>query len=176
MLSKTIMKPSTVTARVVGGNRLVGVFRKSLPPTVWQFDVEKNAGFSLVWQAEGEGWSLVVASPREVPVSVARFPHREDAEGAWECVQKALIKGDRSRGFRLRWGWVIAGLVLVALVVFVGGALKGTRTGMADSQAALLQMEPAFGAGMAKSELEPVEIRNGVPLTADDVLKMPGGR
>ena len=168
-------------ARVVRAS-LTAVFRASLPPSVWQFDLEKNANFSLIQQDEGEGAALAVVTPvRENPVIVARFATREDAQEAWERVQKALISRKESRrGKKSVWGWIL----LILVILFIGGSfLKASNqakmVGLATMGVPAGPTLPVPGyappAGLPKlgAAPRPVELQNGVPASADDVLKMP---
>jgi hypothetical protein len=146
-----------VQAKLVG-NTLVAVFRASNPNLIWKFDLERNHSFTLALQGEEGDLELGVTSAKGDFYPIARFPTQEDAEEAFTAVQKVLMKGKRGKVKTLLiWivGLVALVLVLLFAVRYIGGHVSGTRI-------------PA-----SLSSVTAPQIPSGVPVPADQVLRLP---
>jgi len=150
----------SVSAKVIGST-LVAAFRKSEPPLIWKFDLERNHSFTLALQGEEGELELGVTSPKGEFYSVARFAAREDAEQAFTAVQKALLSRKRN-WLKLLLSWVAGILLLMLLALLISGFFSVTH--FMDSVSSL------SGSGLPGI---PNGIPNGVPLPADRVLIPP---
>jgi hypothetical protein len=163
------MKKAEAKVKLIRHNTtpcLVATFTASEPPAVWQFDLDKNHSFTLLLK-EAEGlWALGFMEPGKSFIPVVRFASLDDAEAAYAAVQKALMKQQRLRRFRL-WRWLF--LVIAVLVLFVLSQSISVRFGTRKD--ALGTGTTSLQQGSAPAPLNPGEIQNGVPLSADDVLK-----
>ncbi len=162
MLSLT-MKKDEIKTRLVRREPnycLVVDFENSVPPLVWHLDLEKTGTFTLSLRGSGDDWTLgIVESKGEFEV-VARFDGREDAEDAFEAVQKALMGRPANRGGH---PWRFFLILLIALAtLFMASSLYSKREGVQTPLS-----------GEAPPIAGPSVPRPGVPMSADDVL---GGR
>ena len=150
------MKKKT-EARLKGSMLTVG-FYSAKSPLIWRFDLDRNHSFTLSLQGEEGDWELGVTTPKGDFSSIAHFDEREDAEDALVKVEKSLAS---------KWGGTALVLKVVALValVAVGIVLAVGLYGFIVSQ------QPSSSAvGKAGA---PAQMRDGVPLSADDVLQPP---
>src|ERR1700733_14871189 len=100
-----------VKAKKIGGS-LIAAFPGANPPVVWKFDLEKNHSFTMALQGEDGDWELGVTSPRGEFYPVARFLAREDADDAFACAQKAMLK----REYNI---WRIVGPICLILLILL---------------------------------------------------------
>lgn len=180
---------------------VVAIFRESLPPSVWYLDTDKSHEFKLFMQAEEDGWALVMEVRKEGVSRVARFVEREDAERAMNVVQKALLKKGRCR-WKFPTSLVITFIVAFTVLYLahgVGQVFYGVGQGISKMKSMMPQMpqmpdmsklqnmQNLYGMslpggmqlpqmpGMPAVPSAPVTVQDGVPMTADDVLKAPAG-
>jgi len=141
------------------GQTLVAVFRTSNPGLVWKFDLVRNHSFTLALQGDEGDFELGITSPRGEFYPIARFGAREDADEAFAAVQKVLLKKKRGwLGCLLKW---VGGLVVLLLIAILAiGIFLAVYRGQTISS-----LWPSSAAAP--------EIRNGVPLPADQVLRPP---
>jgi hypothetical protein len=140
------------------GDTLVAVFRNSNPSLVWKFDLARNHSFTVALQGDEGDLELGVTSPKGEFYPIARFNAREDADLAFAAVQKVLMKRKCGwLGCLLKWAGGLVLLLLIALLI--GIYLAGYRG------------PKIFSTGPASTAAP--EIRNGVPLPADQVLRPP---
>lgn len=149
-----------VLVKYVGSN-LVASFSRATTPLVWTFDLDRNHSFTLSLRGEGENWELGVTSFKGEFDVVATFQHKEDAELAFQKIQKALMKRRRTWLGRIGRGLlylVLTGIILVvAFIIFQKYAIEHAMMN--------LPMLPPVH--------PPAEMQDGIPLPADDVLKPP---
>jgi cbb3-type cytochrome oxidase subunit 3 len=148
---------------------LVATLSKANPPLIWRFDLERNHSFTLALQGQDNEWELGVTSPRGEFNPVARFPLREDAEEALAAIGRELAKG------RLRWvGCLLKAIGVLALLFFI--AVLVWSIVLRTSQNRLTQLDTPPEQAQAGSEPvspPPPEVKNGIPLPADQVLQPP---
>ncbi len=157
MALMTSKKPQTRTRTI--GSQLVVAFRATTVPLVWQFDLEKNHSFALVIQGRESAWDFGVIDLKGDFHPVARFNDYADAEDALNAMERSLMK----RRVHSRWrylGWVLAIIILVFALM----------TGMSSINSTV---ERSTNLTSATSTAAPDKMQNGVPVTADDVLKPP---
>jgi nitrate reductase NapE component len=147
-------------------------FHAATPPLVWRFDLERNHSFTLSLQGEEGDWELGITSPKGDFYPVVHFAAREDAEEALATVEKTL---SRKKGSLLGKAFMIVGLLaLVIVVVVVGYGFYAQHQMM---NAAMTSTSTPFAASAAPpSAAPPVAAEpapDGIPLSADDVLKPP---
>lgn len=151
------------------GTSLVATFDKANPPLIWRFDLERNHSFTLAMQGQDGEWELGVTSVKGEFHPVARFPLREDAEEALETVSGALNGG----GF----AWLPKALktIGVLLLLFLGAAFLTTFVTQVIHPAANVAQQPLPEEFSDKTPPAPAPPPppNGVPLSADEVLKPP---
>lgn len=152
-------KKSEVTAKLVRREPnycLIVDFENSAPPVVWYLDLEKNPTFTLSLRGSGEDWALGITEHKADFVAVARFDNRDEAEDAFEAVQKALKRRPvchNSSG----WKWLL-GIVIVVALLFVASSMftkKSESSPIASTNANNASVAPQYG----------------VPVSADDLLK-----
>ncbi len=150
------MKKKT-EARLKGSMLTVG-FYSAKSPLIWRFDLDRNHSFTLSLQGDEGDWELGVTTPKGDFISVAHFDEREDAEDALMKVEKTLAS---------KWGGTAFVLKVVALValVAVGIVLAVGLFGFFVSQQSLSSSVGKAGPSTT--------VREGVPLSADDVLQPP---
>lgn len=152
----------SVTVKYVGST-LVAVFNKAEPPLVWNFDLDKNGQFSLSLQGEDKKWQIGVTSLKGEFNPIACFPRHEDALEAFTLVQKILMKGHRS-------SWTVQGLLSQA---FVSAVVVMFMFGMLVGFLHYERMKIASHMIKASANGHSMEMENGIPLPADEVLKPP---
>lgn len=159
MLSLT-MKNSGIDARLVRRDPnycLVVDFENSVPPMVWHCDLERVSSFTLLVRGSGDDWALGLVEHKGEFVSVARFDSREDAEDAFESVQKALVHRPSGQNHVwLRWFAVL----LIAAALFSGMSLLGSKT-----------QDDTAKPSSAEMDVQPEADQKGVPLSADEFLQ-----
>jgi hypothetical protein len=143
------------------GSMLTVGFHNANPPLIWRFDLERNHSFTLALQGEDSDWELGVTSPKGDFYPVVHFAAREDAEEAFGKVEKALsvkkaAKSVLAKAFSILLGVIILIGLGFGLFVFIMSHKFG------GAQTAQTMTGPA-----------PADIREGIPLPADDVLKPP---
>jgi len=149
-------------------------FHTASPPLVWRFDLERNHSFTLSLQGEEGDWELGVTSPKGEFYPVVHFDAREDAEDALAVVEKAL---SRKRGSSSLLTKALAFVGILALLVVAGVVIYGLM--IEHSIRASSQIAPSIsdmGSPMAPTAVAPPTASpdtEGVPLSADDVLKAP---
>jgi hypothetical protein len=152
------------TKALCQGSMLTAQFNAANPPLIWRFDLERNHSFTLALQGESGDWDLGVTSPKGDFYSVVHFAAREDAEEALDAVGKALACRQRRCGVigKTLLSVVLAALVITVSVVGYGFYVKARPQSTAVSSApGVVAPAPATA------------IQEGVPLSADDVLKPP---
>ena len=149
---------------------LTVAFPTANPPLIWRFDLERNHSFTLALHREEKGdWALGVTSPKGDFCPVASFVLREEAEDALAKVGKALAQkkplacanGSSSLVARALTVVGIAAAFII-LIVLLFALLVGHRPRPVSSAA------PA-----ASTVMQGAVMQDGVPLSADDVLKPP---
>jgi hypothetical protein len=143
-----------VTAKI-SGSTLVVAFKESSPPLVWKFDLDRNHNFTVALQGEDNDLQLGVNSPRGEFQPIAHFTDRDAAEDAFEDLQKILMTR-RQSPLRTILTWVGAAVVLFLVVIAI------LRIGVVMRN----------GGGYTNSA-EPPEIKPGVAMPADQVLRPP---
>jgi len=162
-------KKSPVKARMVRWNnvpRLVVSFQTCSPALIWHLDLDKNPNVTLsLREVDGE-WELGYTPAQGAFISVVRMDDREDAEAAYGLIEKTLLCGlhDVSFGHIMKNFFLF--LILLAFVWFLGSFMTSSASHKKEEQA-----KPAV---TSEKEIalpqDPSEMRNGVPLNADDVL------
>jgi predicted nucleic acid-binding Zn ribbon protein len=148
----------SVTVRQVG-HTLVAAYDNANPPLIWKFDLERNHSFSLAMKGTDNGWELGVTSAKDEFHPVARFRSRDEAEEAFSKTQKALMGGKDNR-----WRTIAIGLIVVLALMLVVVVLP--------LMGAVHNLNGKVHAASSTSSAEP-EMKDGVPLDADQVLKPP---
>jgi hypothetical protein len=157
------------------GSILVAAFHAATPPLVWRYDLARNHSFTLGIRESVNGWELGLSTLPAEFQPVAHFITYEDATQAIAQVEKALMK----RGGHMGWFWplmkILGGLILalvLGVILYLGFSLFNV-TRVAGNMAASAVSSAA--GGMPAVPAAPKEpMRSGVPLSADDVLTMPG--
>ena len=139
-------------------------FPTANPPLVWRFDLERNHSFTLSLQGGAVDWQLGVTSPKGDFYTVAHFGTREEADDALAKVGTALAKkkpaftSEATPTILMTRALTVVGcaaaLILVVIVVFT-----------------FVIHKPRTASGTVS--VAPAVMRDGVPLSADDVLKPP---
>ncbi|MDD5586216.1 MAG: hypothetical protein PHY92_04575 [Alphaproteobacteria bacterium] len=141
------------------GNCLVANFRESIPPVVWQLDLNKNPNIVVSLRGRDDEWDLGLAEPKGGFTAVAHFDNRDDAEEAYATVKKALMKGRASHSYGpLRWA-------LTIIMVLIAAAVIGAQIGLFSGDSS----QGDASSGVSKSSGQQL----GVPLPADEVLTAP---
>jgi len=144
------------------GSTLTASFNAANPPLIWRFDLERNHSFTLALHGENSEWELGVTSPKGEFYPIVHFAAREDAEEAFTRVECALSRRRMPLGFMVR---VLLGF-LVGVLAITGGV-----AGFGYYASHKGQSTPINQAGM---QALGANMQEGVPLSADDVLKVPG--
>lgn len=151
-------------AKCTGMTLTVG-FHGANPPLIWRFDLERNHSFTLALQGEDGDWELGVTSPKGDFYPVVHFITREDAEEAFVKVEKALSLRKATSSVVVRALQILAVLVVVIVLGIMAFGFyvshpAGLRSSTISSTSPAAQM--------------PVQApQEGIPLSADDVLKPP---
>ncbi len=199
------MKPSPVRVQVVRRNEtpcLLASFNISVPPLLWQFDLEKMANHTITLREKEGEWDLGYLPPEGVFTSVAHFEDRGAAEQAYAAVQKAMLRGEVSKFWTfVKWMVVIlCGYLALSFVGVLTGRAPQAETAVSDlgavidshvsdgTEAALRHLPRALsgegfsGAGLPDpqstinlpTEAPPTEeVEYGVPMSADAILEPP---
>lgn len=144
------------------GSNLVASFSRSNPPLVWTFDLDRNHSFTLSIQGDADNWELGVTSFKGEFDVVANFKQREDAEEAFHQIQRILMKKRRSFLGRI-FLWLV--FILIAIVILVYGYMAFEKW--------ILLHQLTTGSLLPEASHTPVEMQDGIPLPADEVLKPP---
>ena len=154
---------------------LVASFGKAKPPLVWRLDLDRNHSFTLALQDHDGEWELGTTSPKGEFHSVARFPQKEDAEEAMQCVGEVLAEG--------RFGWLMGFLrnlgigLLILFILLWGWSILAQRSAPQPQIQTMQQMPPmttpAEEPPPPPPETPASSTPNGIPLPADEVLKPP---
>jgi len=152
-------------AKCTGSMLTVG-FHGANPPLIWRFDLERNHSFTLSLQGEEGDWELGVTSPRGDFHPVVHFSAREDAEEALMKVEKTLSRNKNPGSLILK---VLMGLGIVAVIVVVAVVLFGTVI-LQHSSSLSTPVNPVT---VLTPQSTPTTMPEGIPVTADDVLKAP---
>lgn len=148
------------------GSSLIATFNKANPPLVWRFDLDRNHSFTFALQGQDHEWELGVTSVKGEFHPVARFPVREDAEEAFASISRILARNSGGAGGVLK----TLGILLLLFVTAAGVTTLVTRWlhRPVEPDVSELQVPGADSA----ADTVPTS-QNGVPLSADDVLKPP---
>lgn len=158
-------RKKSVTAKMVGPT-LVASFQKANPPLIWKFDLQRNHSFTLALQGEDGDWELGLNSPRGDFYPIVHFYAREDAEEAFEKVQKILMKKRGSLAWRIiRFVFILIFLVLVGIVGW-GYYLNQQGITAEDLMRSGGLTQPTVPSAKPQAPM-------GVPLPADEILKRP---
>ena len=140
------------------GTMLTVGFHGANPPLIWRFDLERNHSFTLALQGEEGDWELGITTPKGDFYPVVHFTGREEAEEAFVKVEKVLARKKGAASLIVK---ALLTVLAVALLIIVGVILFGRYVGHRPSVTS-----------SAVSAAPPV-IREGIPQSADDVLKPP---
>jgi hypothetical protein len=154
---------SKKTEAKCNGSMLTVGFHSANPPLIWRFDLERNHSFTLALQGEEGEWELGITTPKGDFYPVVHFVAREDAEEAFNKVEKILAK---KRGVGSLIVKALLGVAVLALLV----------AGSVIAFATYINRMPAFpmsAAGLPHPMPVPSAMPEGIPLSADDVLKPP---
>ncbi len=146
---------------------LTAGFHNASPPLVWRFDLERNHSFTLSLQGEEGDWELGVTSPKGDFYPVVHFDAREDAEDALEVVEKAL---SRKRGSASLLTKALAAVGVLAILTVIGVVAYGS---FIEHQIMATQLAPTSSAIEPTFMQAPAPDAEGVPLSADEILKAP---
>ena len=168
-------KKSPVKAKVVRWHTvpcLVVSFQESEPPMLWHLDLEKTPNVTLsLREKEGE-WDFGYKPADGDFVSVYCFDDRDDAQQAYASIEKVLLRGMPSFSFER----FIKNILLLLFLVLVGVGVVSFLMPSTSNDAN--QEERAKAAAVVSQQQVPAvpdplgggEMRNGVPVNADDVL------
>ncbi len=174
-----------VQAKLVRRNQtpcLVASYKESTPPVVWQFDLEKMGSHAVTLREKDGEWELGLLLPQGVFTPIAHFDERRQAEEAYAATQKTLLRD--ASPFKNNW-W--RRLLMFLGVLFIGFfVMTFFSAPITEEQLALLRAQAQKSAStiptkagslssapVVPTPLAPKEIRNGVPMSADDVLEPP---
>jgi hypothetical protein len=169
-----LFNKKSIKVKLVGTD-LVAAFDSAEPALVWKFDLARNHSFTVALQGEEGDWELGVTSPKGDFYPVAHFLAREDAEEALHKIHKVLVKKQRSKYVGCLTLFV-GFIVLLLILIFVGGSLIQRVLLPISQTMSLPDMGESFSSVSPFTNAPssaPPEIPNGVPLSADDVLKPP---
>jgi hypothetical protein len=141
------------------GDMLTVGFHGANPPLIWRFDLERNHSFTLSLQGEEGDWELGITTPKGDFYPVVHFIAHEDAEEAFIRVEKILAK---RRGTASLVAKALAVVAALALLIVGGVLVFGSYVSHRHS--------PTSSSAVTAT---PPAIKEGVPLSADDVLKPP---
>jgi len=176
-----------VEAKLVGST-LVAAFHQSTPSLIWKFDLERNHSFTLALQGEEGDLELGVTSSKGEFYPVARFASREDADQAFTAVQKALMT--RQYNWPKIIGSGVAALFGLFFFILIAESIASHLTSHNMQTAVAPSISVPMG-GSTASVIQPIQpaspgimptpiqqqpaatIQNGVPMSADDVLRPP---
>ncbi|MDP9126792.1 MAG: hypothetical protein M3N08_00840 [Pseudomonadota bacterium] len=163
-------KPVRVTR---DGETLVVAYPSARPPLVWRFDLARHPGFTLSLQGADENWELGISAPKEPFQPFVRFRSRDDAEEAFERTQEGLLKKKSNI-----WRSVAFGLVALLALVIIFFVIPLSRYASAHPPMAPSGRNSALANPSMFGGEEPVPpplkpLKEGVPMSADDVLKPP---
>jgi len=151
----------------VTGNVLVASFELSEPPTVWQFDLDKNHSFTLSLKRHDAGWDLGIASFGDEFLPIAYFENYDAAEAAIETVKKSII--GRLGHRKLSYKNPIIAAILAMLALFFGLYSYAVVTYKADINQISTGVTPNPAAVLNNNA--PSDTKVGVPVPADELLK-----
>jgi hypothetical protein len=153
------------TEAKISGHTLTAGFHSANPPLIWRFDLERNHSFTLSLQGEEGDYELGITSPRGDFYPVVHFADREDAEEALLKVEATLAKRRGGAGsLVMKALGVVAALAAIIIVAVVGFGLYVQHQASAPSAQLSSEIAPQ-GA--------PTPMPDGIPVSADDVLKAP---
>ena len=155
---------------------LIATFSKANPPLIWRFDIERNHSFTLAMQGQDNEWELGVTSVKGEFHPVARFPVREDAEEAFEEVSAVLAKGGGHWILGLLKNLGILVLLFILAILATNLIVGSMSHPAANPQMQTQGADPNDAVPHYKLPPESMDApasKNGVPLSADDVLKPP---
>ena len=167
-----ISKRAPVKAKVIRWGQapcLVASFQTCSPAIVWHLDLDKTPNVTLTLRETDGEWELGYMPAQGDFVSVVRFDDREDAEEAYACLEKVLLRGCSSFSFGAVLKNILLSLVLFVVAGFVisflfsGKTIKGPEQMPAPESSVIEDHSPL-------AQHEDGEIRTGVPVNADDVL------
>jgi hypothetical protein len=156
-----------VTVRLVG-TTLVASFKNSEPVTLWHYDLEQNHSFSLALTERGGKWHLLLVEVNGDQKTIAEFPSRRDAEKALQSVQQALLSEGRGDWLSLLkpLGMLFVVIAVVYLLFSAMGWIFDDKPEKSSPIAPTTVTTTKEKAGQSSTELP-----QGVPLSADDILK-----
>jgi hypothetical protein len=114
----------------------------------------------LALQGEEGDWELGITTPKGDFYPVVHFVAREDAEEAFAKVEKVLAK---KRGAGPLIVKAVVGVIVAALLV----------TGCVVIFGLYVEHRVVSSSAIGPTSAAPPVVQEGVPLSADDVLKMP---
>jgi hypothetical protein len=155
----SLFSKKPIEAKLVGSN-LVAAFHRANPPLIWKFDLDRNHSFTVALQGEEGDWELGITSPKGEFYPIVHFVMHEHAEEALSAVQKILMKKRRSKIWM-----AIKFLFFVLVIVGLMGA-----GGLYVFKA--LRM-PSMDNFVSSPSATPVSPPSGVPVPADEVLRLP---
>ena len=171
-------KKSPVKVKVVRWNTvpcLVVSFQTSEPPMLWHLDLEKTPNVTLCLQEKDGEWDFGYKPADNAFVSVYCFDDREEAQEAYAQIEQTLLRGASSFSFER----LIKNILLLVFLFVVGLGLasflipSGRETDKAQEErakAAAVVSEQAVPSVPDATAADHDEMRNGVPVNADDVL------
>lgn len=151
----------------LSGNLLVASFELSDPPTVWQFDLEKNHSFTLSLKRYENGWNLGITPFGDEFLPIAYFENYDAAENALEIIKKLIIK--RYNGKKLNYKNPLVSALLAMVALFFVLYLYAAVTYQPGTNQALTAKAPNPAAALNKDAAP--EPKVGVPVPADELLK-----
>jgi hypothetical protein len=149
-------------------------FHTASPPLVWRFDLERNHSFTLSLQGEEGDWELGVTSPKGEFYPVVHFDAREDAEDALTVVEKALSRKRGSASLltkALAFVGILALLILGSVVIY--GSIIDHQLSASQFSPSATSLDPSAMAPSMAAPATSAPDAEGVPLSADEVLKAP---
>lgn len=179
-----INKKAPVKAKLVQLNQtsscLVASFQTSEPALVWEMNLDKVSGFSMVLKEKEGEWDLGTISFDGTFTTIAHFEDFDDAQDAFKAIEKVLLRGVRNWSFARFLKTVLYSLFMLLLIGLVLSLLfsfapktesvipsaSNTTTQGGESAAPELSAE----GGLRPRGTAPAKIETGVPMTADDVL------
>lgn len=185
------MRKPAVEARRVDG-ALVATFNRARQPLIWRFDLERHHSFTLALQGEEGDWELGMTSLKGEFYPIVSFAAREDADEAFACIAKILARSKKRNWFSIFLKLIAVILVLFIILIgstvaFVSHEVKNAITsgggiGMMMQSGALgtgmpgagvpgVGMPGAGGTGDNATDAKSDDVKTGVPLSADDVLR-----
>ena len=152
------------------GTTLTAAFPTANPPLIWRFDLERNHSFTFS-QRGGDGkWELGVTSPNGDFYAVAHFTSRAEADDALVTVGHALAHKRSDFTAKIMTSKGIPSTLIVRSLQVVGVAAVVIILAVFLVSSLLRHKTHAVASAVSAPT---VVQEDGVPLSADDVLKPP---